>query len=238
MMNIKEQIGILAKLQAIDKERQQIQSALDKVSQATTNLESNQAQLRAKFEKHKTALADMRKKYRDLESELSMNMPRIEKSKAHLRSVKNNKEYQSMLKEIDELKKMNSGIEDEMLECLEKMDTAEQELEEKTSAFAEQKVKFENEIAEINQEATSGRAKLEALEGQWMSISDTVAPQVMDTFKKVRNQTVGSTIVPVNDAICRGCNMNIPPQLYNDLQRHERLMFCPHCQRIIYVLDN
>jgi uncharacterized protein len=28
--------------------------------------------------------------------------------------------------------------------------------------------------------------------------------------------------------------MNIPPQMYNELQRSDILMFCPHCQRIVY----
>ncbi|MEE9535799.1 MAG: C4-type zinc ribbon domain-containing protein, partial [Desulfobacterales bacterium] len=37
-------------------------------------------------------------------------------------------------------------------------------------------------------------------------------------------------------AVCQGCNVNIPPQLYNELQRFDTLMFCPHCQRIIYPL--
>ncbi|HFB84009.1 MAG TPA: hypothetical protein ENJ72_04385, partial [Thermodesulfatator sp.] len=42
----------------------------------------------------------------------------------------------------------------------------------------------------------------------------------------------------VNDAICEGCHMNIPPQLYNELMRDNRLMECPLCQRIIYHKDS
>ncbi len=41
-------------------------------------------------------------------------------------------------------------------------------------------------------------------------------------------------IAKVEDAVCEGCHMNIPPQMYNELQRFESLMYCPQCQRIIY----
>jgi uncharacterized protein len=40
--------------------------------------------------------------------------------------------------------------------------------------------------------------------------------------------------VPVSDAVCNGCNVNLPPQLYNELQRSDTLRYCPNCQRIIY----
>ena len=68
---------------------------------------------------------DLRKKYREIETELNMNAPRIEKSQEKLRAVKTNKEYQSLLKEIEELKKKNSSLEDEMIECLEHIESSE-----------------------------------------------------------------------------------------------------------------
>jgi hypothetical protein len=41
-------------------------------------------------------------------------------------------------------------------------------------------------------------------------------------------------VAPVQQAICMGCHMNIPAQLFNELQRFDELRFCPHCHRIIY----
>ena len=48
-----------------------------------------------------------------------MSFPKIAKSKEKLTSVKTNKEYQALLKEIDDLKNANSKIEDQMFEILE-----------------------------------------------------------------------------------------------------------------------
>ena len=44
-------------------------------------------------------------------------------------------------------------------------------------------------------------------------------------------------IVAVQDAVCQGCNMNIPPQVYNELLRYDSLRYCPSCFRIIYWQD-
>jgi len=44
----------------------------------------------------------------------------------------------------------------------------------------------------------------------------------------------GIAIVAVSRGICSGCHMNIPPQLYNELQRSEQILCCPNCNRILY----
>jgi predicted nucleic acid-binding Zn-ribbon protein len=67
----------------------------------------------------KKALDDLKKSYRELESESKVNREMIVKSNEKLRAVKTNKEYQSILKEIEEIRKKNSGIEDQMLDQLE-----------------------------------------------------------------------------------------------------------------------
>jgi hypothetical protein len=41
-------------------------------------------------------------------------------------------------------------------------------------------------------------------------------------------------VVSVRNGTCQGCNMNIPPQLYNVLQRGQTIETCPSCHRIIY----
>ena len=44
----------------------------------------------------------------------------------------------------------------------------------------------------------------------------------------------GLAMAPVKNGTCQGCNMNIPPQLYNVLQRGQTVETCPSCHRIIY----
>ncbi|MGB2689080.1 MAG: C4-type zinc ribbon domain-containing protein, partial [Desulfobacterales bacterium] len=60
-------------------------------------------------------------------------------------------------------------------------------------------------------------------------------------FKKylliIEQQQGGLAVVPVKDAVCHGCNVNLPPQLYNELFRYDSLKFCPNCHRVIYLKE-
>ncbi|HEU0265389.1 MAG TPA: C4-type zinc ribbon domain-containing protein [Geobacterales bacterium] len=42
-------------------------------------------------------------------------------------------------------------------------------------------------------------------------------------------------LAEARDGSCLGCNLNLPPQLYNSLFRYEDLVTCPHCQRVLTV---
>ena len=73
------------------------------------------------------------------------------------------------------------------------------------------------------------------LDKERVVISKNLEPEFLKKFQMIKEQQVtGIAVVPVKDAVCLGCNMNIPPQMYNELQRCDSLKLCPYCQRIIY----
>jgi predicted nucleic acid-binding Zn-ribbon protein len=44
----------------------------------------------------------------------------------------------------------------------------------------------------------------------------------------------GTAVVEATGGICHGCYMNIPPQLWNEIIKSEKVNLCPSCQRILY----
>jgi predicted nucleic acid-binding Zn-ribbon protein len=180
-----------------------------------------------------TRLDELRKAYRKYESNIDENLSKMKKSEEKLRAVKTNKEYQSTLKEIEDIKAINSKIEDEMIDCLDQMDEAEKYLATKADEFRILKDQIETEKEAIYQESEADRIRIKELEREWDSVSKQIDPELMKTYHQVQDQR-GVAIVAVNNAVCQGCNMNIPPQMYNELQKGGSLRFCPHCQRIIY----
>ena len=166
------------------------------------------------------------------------SMTKIEKSQEKLRSVKTNKEYQSSLKEIDDIKSANSLLEDEMLEFLEKIESAEDALNDRKQHYTEIVDESNQEKAFIQREADQRQEKLVALDASHASTVTELGAGLLDIFNRVKaKQADGVGIVAVQDAVCQGCNMNIPPQVYNELQRCDSLKYCPYCDRIIYWKD-
>jgi predicted nucleic acid-binding Zn-ribbon protein len=47
----------------------------------------------------------------------------------------------------------------------------------------------------------------------------------------------GTGVVPVQNGICKGCNMRLPPQLQNILRSGATIESCPSCQRLIYAAE-
>jgi len=230
-----EQIDLLQKLQHNESRCRRIQADMRKRTARRRELEDALQRFRVSVSAESERIDEIGKRYRSLESDANQIVSQIEKSKAKLRAVKNNKEYQSLLKEIDELKRKHSSVEDEMLQCLESSDTAKQAADAKKEELAERTRRVADEVEQIEQQQARAEMEIAALKTQWEEIARRVEPPLMETFAKIKaKQADGVAIVRVENAVCLGCNVNIPPQMYNELQRKDSLKFCPNCQRIIF----
>lgn len=230
----KVQIDILVELQEIEIKTEVLKLETRKVSGQLDELDNELKAFESEIDEEEKVINDFKQKYRLCETDLQVNNTKAVKSQEKLKLVKTNKEYQSSLKEIDEIKAINSKIEDEMLQYLEKIETSENNIIEKKESYAilAERLKQEKDI--IILESEQGRKKVAQLGEEWNTISKKIDPKLLEKFSVVKEMVSGRAIAAVKNAVCLGCNMQIPPQAYNELQRTERLEFCPHCQRIIY----
>ena len=234
MSNIQEQINILVEVQGVELEIHHADRLVNALSDEAAALDRSVAEREARVSSEKAALGDLKKAYRDLESESKVNAEMISKSNDKLRAVKTNKEYQSILKEIDEIRKKNSGIEDRMLEQLEAIESAEAAVKAQEAELAGFVRSYQEKKEAFAAKQKRERQTVEALNEKKARISANADPGLITVLDDVKKKVRGLAVVPVQQAICMGCHMNIPAQLFNELQRFDELRFCPHCHRIIY----
>lgn len=235
----KAQIELMVKLQEITIESNKIRSMLNSVDHRIEMLNSGLKEFEKIIEEKEAVLKELDQKYRSYESDVQMNIDRISRSKEKLRLAKTNKEYQSSVKEIEGMEAINSHIEDEMLGFLEHMESAENTLTQTRAEYTKRIDQANVEKVAIENEADNGKQQLVRLDEDWQKISGQIDSDLLETFNKAKlNQANGIAIVAAKNAVCQGCNMNIPPQLYNELHRFDRLINCPHCERIIYWDDH
>jgi hypothetical protein len=233
-----EQITSLVKLQKVEIETSRIKKQLSTVDQRIEVLDKKLLDFNQTIEEQRSLINELNEKYRTYESDLQMHLDRIKKSEAKLSAVKTNKEYQSSLKEIDDLENINSKIEDDMIEFLDRIEEAENVLKAKTTEFSELETQMKTEKEIIQKEAEEGRHRLGNLDAEWETVTGDIEAEVLATYNQIKeNQAYKIGIVAVKDAVCQGCHMNIPPQMYNELQRGDSLKRCPLCERIIYWKD-
>jgi len=232
---MKEQIEILIQLQRVELEAAGIRDMLEKLPGEIDELESQHRVFEDIIAEKASLIEELSKKYRSCEADVKTNQAKVDKSRDKLASVKTNKEYQSSLKEIDDLKAINSRIEDEMLECLENIDAAEALLREKNDEFESLSQDLGDQKRKLEAQAVEGKDRLNQLEKEEQQISGLAPSELLGIFNNVKKkQARGIVIVPVSDAKCHGCHVTLPPQMYNEMQKGDKLYFCPNCQRIVY----
>lgn len=234
MSIIKEKLKNLVELQQYEDEISRIEKELSEVDDRVDRLNNELTEYEDKVERNRQALDELKKQYRSDESEVQMIESQIVKSQQKLSAVKTNKEYQSTLKEIDDLKAKTSQIEDRMLEVLDKIEFAESEGREDRADLAEVKIQVEEKQKQIRLQSEQQQDVLSSCLQERDVVLERLDSNTKEHYKRVKRQGRGIAIAAVVDAVCQVCRMNIPPQLFNDLMRMDNMLMCPNCQRIIY----
>jgi uncharacterized protein len=233
---MKEQIYMLVKLQGIETEIGKIKSIINDAQRKLETLDTGLVEFERIIEEQESIIEELKKKYRDYESDARINFDREKKTQAKLRSVKTNREYQSLLKEIEEEKAKNSETEDKMIECLDRMDEIEKIIAKKKDEYVQISHNIMNEKEIIKQESEQLRITLSKLDKEREKVSRMIDPELLKKYLIIKKQNPSElAVVPVKNALCHGCHVNLPPQLYNELFLGDSLKFCPNCQRIIYL---
>jgi predicted nucleic acid-binding Zn-ribbon protein len=121
---------------------------------------------------------------------------------------------------------------------LEKIETAEKAIKDRKQHYTEIVNESNREKESIERDAEQRQENLVDLEAKRVVVATELDAGILEIFKQVKaKQASLVAIVGVQDAVCQGCNMNIPPQVYNELQRCDSLRYCPSCFRIIYWQD-
>lgn len=233
-MSIKKQIQRLMELQAVEIEIKSVNQSLAGIPAELDGLAQQRSKFNLAIEQAETQVDELKKQYRSWEGDSQVISDKMVKEEEKLRSVKNNKEYQALLTGIERLKSDCSGIEDKMIETLEAIDGAEAGLAREKETFIQLDGQLERKKEAINLRAEQNQKRLDSLEASRARLVDEIEPEFLDRYHHVKMlRSDGVAVATVRNAVCWGCNMNIPPQLYNELQRYDRLLVCPSCQRII-----
>jgi predicted nucleic acid-binding Zn-ribbon protein len=226
----------LIRLQGIDLEIRKIRQKKEKLPERLDALQERVSGKEAGIEEMREKIKDIRKRKIEIEDELELETERMKKSQQKMSAVQNNREYQALNKEIEEIKKANKTREDELLDLLEeikKLEDAVAEGEKELKADKKEAAAEEKHIKAIGKDLDK---KIDVLSREGEAVAAEVKPDLLAKYRFLAERRQGLVVAAVTDSVCSACNMNIPPQMFNELLREERMMTCPSCQRLIYAL--
>ena len=234
----KPDIESLVKLQEAETEIVRLNAVLIKVEKEKEKLSAKLKQFGNALEENKENLLRIMAACQDSEKEIQVVDDRIIKSNEKLRMVKTNKEYNLFLREVDDNKKRKDVLETELLEHLDEKEEMEKIVQETEKEFNLLKDQIEAEQKEIEKKTIDDRELLDEYLARQNEIGKTLDASLMNRFAKISKMNDGSAVVGVENEVCMGCFMNIPPQLYIEVQRGNSLISCPQCSRILYYINS
>lgn len=231
---MQETLQLLIELQEIERKIKILAEHKARAPKEIAALKKKEKEAEARLEDKKMILESGKKLRRDLEVEVEDLEGRKTKSKQKLLEVKSNKEYQASLKEIDDIEELVRGREDQIIEQMESADDLDRQIREHKLLVAEASKKLEEEGAQLEKEAKKADALIMSLEEQKEQLKPKIPSDLLNKYRFLRDKRAGVALAPVNRGTCGVCHMNLPPQIFIDLQRNEKMMNCPNCLRIIY----
>jgi predicted nucleic acid-binding Zn-ribbon protein len=231
---LKKKFDNLVKLQEVEIETASVQARLAGFPRLLTELDATLKASESTVTLEAGRLSEIQQAYRVQEADAKEIQTRILKSEEKLRSVKTNKEYQSSLKEIDDLKRSLSAVEDRMIAHLDEMDQVEASVATKEDEVTLLSREIEAEKEKIRQSAFSAQEQLDRLNDERAKIIAVIDPELLKVYETVKQNSGGVAIAVVKNAVCLGCHVNLPPQMFHDLLHFDKLLVCPHCERLIY----
>ncbi len=233
-----EQIKLLVELQRIDTERLDLEREAAEGPARIAALEADWAALVKDSETAEAALEPLRQQHRELEATVEANQAKMKRSQSRLPMIKTNKEYRASLKEVDDLKRMNFELEDEILELLERLETLEAEQVERRKRLDEIKTELDENRQAILDRVAQCRARIGELEAEREKVRAAIDLETLDQYDHVAHARGGLAVAAIRGGTCQACFMNLTPHQYQILQHMDRLMTCPSCHRLIYWGDH
>jgi uncharacterized protein len=237
-------ISIEEKLRALY-ELQSVVSEIDKIKTLRGELPLEVQDLEDEITGLKTRLANLDEEVKNLDTAINNKKIAIKESQALItkyteqqNNVRNNREFDSLSKEIEfqnlEIQLSEKRIKEftaEMTEKIELTTTSQKLLTERQEDLERKKKELEEITEETKIEEEKMKAKSEKIES-------FIESRLLIAFKRIRkNARNGLAVVTIQRDACGGCFNKIPPQRHLDIASHKKIIVCEYCGRILVDKD-
>jgi predicted nucleic acid-binding Zn-ribbon protein len=230
---LKEQLKLLIEVQRHDARIQELDGMKKVFPAKLEEMRADLGRVEQMLEREKAQLAESESWRRRQEDTMKDEEAALLRAKQRSSLVKNTKEMMANERELQNTRKSAQERQEEVLKLVDSLETAKKNI-------AQHEADLEGLRTHVTDEEQASKTKIAEIEqqiGEEKKLREVAAARVRaDVMKKYSTIRMrrGLAMVPVRNGTCQGCNMNIPPQLYNTIQRGNSIELCGNCNRIIY----
>ena len=226
----------LFRLQQVDSRISQIEARLGKIREIL----ENDSEIRTAIEQVKTAETNTRNlEHTRLTSEEEARDKKVKiqqaESSLYGGSIQNPKELLDLQADITSLKKHLASIEDQELDAMLKVESAQSELQTVKEKLTQLKANRTNANKNMISEQESLTNDLADLKAERKATVSPVDSQVLETYETLRHQKRGLAVAEVIENTCGACGTTLNAALQQNIRHASELVNCPSCGRILYA---
>ena len=233
---MREKLKALAELQKVDLEIAALQKSADVYPKQIGELDKELLAAKSALEAERNRLLDVDRQKRTLEQTIIDEKDKVKKWESRLSEQRSTREYAALAREIDIAKKANTTSQEEVVELAKQQGLQREAVRAKEQEFAARQDQIGGKIAELKKQMDGAAGQTKELTQKREGVAKSVDAKLLRAYDQVRRKRMPA-LVSVTGGTCQGCNMNVPPQLYNTLRSTLGTDLCPSCHRIIYAAE-
>jgi len=233
-ISVADKLDALYQLQKIDSEIDRIKTIRGELPLEVQDLEDELAGLELRVSKVQDEVKEIETEILDRKNAMKDSEAAIAKYKEQQNNVRNNREFESLAKEI-EFQDLEIKLNDKKSKDVKFRLTAKKELLDETKDRLEfRKVDLKTKKAELDEIVSETQKEEDALLASSDKAKKNIDGRLLFAYQRLRdNSKNGLAVVPVDRDACGGCFNKIPPQRQLDIQSKRKVIVCEHCGRIL-----
>ncbi len=231
---VESKLKALYALQKIDSEIDKIRIIRGELPLEVQDLEDEIAGLETREKNFLEEISQLKKSVSEKETKIKESKVAMEKYEKQQRNVRNSREYDSLLKEVEfqglEIQLCEKRIKEYAATVEEKkilLDQTSQKLKERKEDIKSKKKELNDIVAETEKDE---KRLMKQSEENEKIIEDRLITAYKRIRAKVRN---GLAVVVVDRDACGGCFNKIPPQRQLDIRNRKKIIVCEYCGRLL-----
>ena len=233
-ISVEDKLKALYNLQTVDTEVDKIKILRGELPLEVQDLEDEIAGLETRANNYKEEVVNFEQTVTTKKNEIKDSEALIKKYEEQQMNVRNNREFDSLSKEIEfqtlemelcekRIREFTAQVTDKN-EIIEKANTV---LEERQDDLDTKKTELDEIIADTQKEEAVLSKRSEKIE-------TLIEPRLLTAYKRIRkNARNGLAVVIIQRAACGGCFNKIPPQRQLDIKSRKKIIVCEYCGRIL-----
>lgn len=234
-ISIAEKLRLLYRLQTVDTQIDELRILAGELPQEVKNISDEIEGLKTRLNNITEQQSEIVTTINDYKIKIDNDRASISRYKEQQDSVRNNREYENLSKEIEYssldiqlCEKYIHEAEEKQVQLSEEKSTTETAISEREEALKNKKSELETIMSETQEQVERLTAQSEKME------SDIKDERLLAAFKRIRKKAHnGLAIAPIDREACGGCHSKIPAQSQIDVRKHDKIMFCEFCGRIL-----